>query len=98
MTGSRPPSAQKGREVQETRAEALRAALLPTVEFLSRRRADLIDLDVHQAEMTEEEKDELAALQAFTRALVNLAHPGPSLPDRHELAALLKEKPCQNPN
>lgn len=43
MTGSRPPSAQKGREVQETRAEALRAALLPTVEFLSRRRADLID-------------------------------------------------------
>jgi hypothetical protein len=43
MTGSRPPSAQKGREVQGTRADALRVALLPTVEFLSRRRADLID-------------------------------------------------------
>lgn len=45
MTGSRPPSAQKGRDVhvQGTHEDLLRAALLPTVEFLRRRRADLID-------------------------------------------------------
>ena len=43
MTGSRIPSAQTRRELQGTHADALRAALLPTVEFLNRRRADLID-------------------------------------------------------
>jgi hypothetical protein len=43
MTGSRPPSAQKGRDVQRSPDDVLRSALLPTVEFLRRRRADLID-------------------------------------------------------
>lgn len=43
MTGSRPPSTQEGRHLPRTHADVLRAALLPTVEFLQRRRADLID-------------------------------------------------------
>ena len=43
MTGSRTPSAQKGRDVQRSHDDVLRSALLPTVEFLRRRRADLID-------------------------------------------------------
>lgn len=46
MTGSRTHSASKARGVapQPSREEVLRAALLPTVEFLRRRRADLIDM------------------------------------------------------
>lgn len=43
MTGSQPPFAQKGREVPRSHEDRLRSALLPTVEFLRRRRADLID-------------------------------------------------------
>ncbi|MEY2875637.1 MAG: hypothetical protein RLZZ373_3008 [Pseudomonadota bacterium] len=43
MTGSRHPTAQTERDGQRSRMDVLRSALLPTVEFLSRRRADLID-------------------------------------------------------
>lgn len=46
MSGSRHPGAASsgdGRADQPLPQEALRAALLPTVEFLGRRRADLID-------------------------------------------------------
>jgi hypothetical protein len=47
MTGSRHPTAQVGRDEQPQppppHLEVLRSALLPTVEFLGRRRADLID-------------------------------------------------------
>ncbi|MEY4909481.1 MAG: hypothetical protein RL260_3199 [Pseudomonadota bacterium] len=43
MTGSRHPTASTGRDGQRSHLDVLRAALLPTVEFLNRRRADLID-------------------------------------------------------
>jgi hypothetical protein len=43
MTGSRHPTAPTGRDGQRSHLDGLRSALLPTVEFLSRRRADLID-------------------------------------------------------
>ncbi|WP_310460127.1 hypothetical protein [Sphaerotilus sp.] len=43
MTGSRHPTAQTGMDGQRLHLDVLRSALLPTVEFLSRRRADLID-------------------------------------------------------
>lgn len=50
MSGSRPPpAAPGGGDRQHMPLEALRSALLPTVEFLSRRRADLIDVTLIEA-------------------------------------------------
>ena len=43
MTGSRQPSTATERQTQRSQTDVLRASLLPTVEFLRRRRADLID-------------------------------------------------------
>jgi hypothetical protein len=43
MTGSRHPAAPMGMDGPRSQLDVLRSALLPTVEFLSRRRADLID-------------------------------------------------------
>jgi hypothetical protein len=43
MTGTRHPSISTDRQAQATRMDVLRSALPATVEFLGRRRADLID-------------------------------------------------------
>ena len=43
MTGSRHPSVPTDRQAQTTQTDTLRSALPATVEFLGRRRADLID-------------------------------------------------------
>lgn len=43
MTGSRHPSTATEGQTQRSQMDMLRASLLPTVEFLGRRRADLID-------------------------------------------------------
>ncbi len=52
MTGSRHQASQTGEDGQKSHLDALRASLLPTVEFLGRRRADLIDTNLIEAYVT----------------------------------------------
>lgn len=52
MTSSRHPACQTEHDGQRPPLDALRISLLPTVEFLSRRRADLIDAELIDAYVT----------------------------------------------